>query len=75
MDCGLRTKDFAILFMGVVMMIILAVIGQKEDVIDWARKRHPVLKSLAILFLFFMVFLFGIYGSLYDTSTFMYQQF
>lgn len=75
MDCGLRTKDFAILFMGVVMMIVLAVIGQKEDVIDWARKRHPVLKSLTILFLFFMVFLFGIYGSLYDTSTFMYQQF
>lgn len=75
MDCGLRTKDFAILAMGIVMMIVLAVIGQKEDVIDWARKRHPVLKSIMILFLFFMVFLFGIYGSRYDASTFMYQQF
>ena len=75
MDCGLRTKDFAILALGIVMMIVLAVIGQKEDVIDWARKRNPVLKSLMILFLFFMVFLFGIYGSLYDASTFMYQQF
>ena len=75
MDCGLRTKDFAILSLGIVMMVVLAVIGQKEDVIDWARKRNPVLKSLMILFLFFMVFLFGIYGSLYDASTFMYQQF
>ena len=58
-----------------VLMIVLAVIGQKEDVIDWARKRHPVLKSVMIMFLFFMVFLFGIYGSQYDASNFMYQQF
>ncbi|MCR5073070.1 MAG: hypothetical protein K6A39_04475 [Clostridiales bacterium] len=75
MDCGLRTKDFAILALGVVLMIVMAVIGQKEDVIDWARKRHPVLKSVMILFLFFMVFLFGIYGSQYDATSFMYQQF
>lgn len=74
-DFGLKKKDFLLLGIGIVLMVALALIERKNDLLEWCRKKSPVLRVIVICVLIMIVFLFGIYGDTYDASNFIYQQF
>ena len=70
----LNVFNFALLVLGVVVLVAIAVIEQKENIFTWLNKKNKLVCA-AILYIFiFVVFLFGIYGSS-DAGSFMYQQY
>jgi D-alanyl-lipoteichoic acid acyltransferase DltB (MBOAT superfamily) len=70
----LNTFNFGILIFGVVVLIIIAIIEQKESIFDWLNRKNKIVCAVILYVLFFAVFLFGIYGST-DSGSFMYQQY
>ena len=75
MDYGLDAVNFLILFVGVILLIAIAVIEQKQELFTWFNSQNRLFCAVVLYVIFFAVFLLGIYGSGYDASSFMYQQF
>jgi len=68
--------NFLILFIGIVVLIAIAAIESSgRDIFEWFNSQNKWFCAIIIYSMFFAVLLYGIYGSGYDTSTFMYQQF
>ncbi len=72
---GLTATDYLVLFMGVVVLITIAAIEVREDVFTWLNKQNRIFCAIVLYAFMFAVLLLGIYGTHYDTSNFMYQQF
>ena len=67
-------KQFKIL-LSVLLLIAIAAIETKENIFDWFNRQNLVFRAIVLYAIIFAVFLLGIYGTGYDTSNFMYQQF
>ncbi len=72
---GLEASSFLIIAFGVVLLIAISIIEKKENIYLWLNSQKKWIVFLIVYVILFMVFLLGIYGGNYDTSTFMYQQF
>ena len=70
----LNTFNFALLIFGVLILIAVAMIEQKESIYSWLNRRNKIVAAVILYVLFFTVFLFGIYGNT-DSGDFMYQQY
>lgn len=74
-NLGLGYKNFIIIFVGILLVIAIAVIERKENIFVWFNRQNKIICAAILYILFFSVFFLGIYGSDFDTSNFMYQQF
>ncbi len=72
---GMSRGDFVIVLVGVLLLIAIAAIETKENIFDWFNRQNLVFRAIVLYAIIFAVFLLGIYGTGYDTSNFMYQQF
>ena len=72
---GLDEKNFWILAAGILLLIATAVIETRENLFVWFRRQNKFVCAIILYIMFFTVFLLGIYGTAYDTSSFIYQQF
>ncbi len=72
---GLSGADFVIIAIGVLILVAIGVIEAKENIFSWFNRQNKIFCAIVIWAMFFAVFLLGVYGSGYDTSNFMYQQF
>lgn len=74
-DYGLNRADFSIIIGGVVLLIAIAAIETKENIFQWLNRQNRLFCAVVLYGIIFAVFLLGIYGTSYDASNFMYQQF
>lgn len=72
---GLTQSDFLVLLMGVIVLIAIAAIEVKENIFSWLNRQNKIFCAIVLYIFMFAVLLLGIYGTTYDSSNFMYQQF
>lgn len=72
---GLNKTDFHIILLGVAFLTAIAAIETRENLFNWFNRQNKLFCAVVLYGVIFAVFLLGIYGAGYDTSTFMYQQF
>ena len=72
---GLTQFDFKVLAAGICLLVIAGVIESNEDLFSWFNRQNRIFCAVILYLMMFAVFLFGIFGTRYDTSGFMYQQF
>ena len=72
---GLSRGDFLIVAVGVLLLIAIAAIETKENIFDWFNRQNVVFRAVILYGIIFAIFLLGIYGTGYDASNFMYQQY
>lgn len=72
---GLNEIDFSIIFAGVALLTAIAAIETKENIFHWFNRQNKLFCAVVLYVVIYAFFLLGIYGTGYDTSTFMYQQF
>ncbi len=73
---GLNEKNFHLLLLLLIFVAIFdytRVRGFKP--LEWAISAHWIFKCVVFLALLFTVIIFGIYGTAYDASSFIYMQF
>ena len=75
MSLGLGVFDYVIIAIGIAAMLIVSLIGRKVSVRDALAKKGFALPYISIAVLCFAVLVFGAYGTGYDASQFIYNQF
>lgn len=69
-------EDMIIVFIGVVLMLIISLLKEKEYVPQVLLDNTPLLIRWAVYYvLIFSILIYGLYGMQYDTSQFLYMQF
>ena len=73
---GLKRYDFVILAIGVILLLVVSILQEKnvhirERIAGWHPLPRWILYSMSVS----VILLIGLYGSKYDTSTFAYQFF
>ena len=71
---GLAWADWGVLLGGVAVILAVSILGKKEP-LRYQLARRPVLLCLCICALTVAILLFGAYGTGYDASQFIYNQF
>lgn len=72
---GVDRFNFLILIVSICFLILVSVMQEKCSVRKAFEKQNYLFKVIILCTAFYVVFLFGIYGSEYDVGSFMYQQF
>ncbi len=72
---GLEGKDFVVLLLGMLIMIIVSVLQRGGSVRERIRMQWIPIRFVVWYGLFLIVLLFGAYGVGYDASQFIYNQF
>lgn len=72
---GVTVRDIAIIAVGLAVYGAVVLINRKTDVRKWMIEKNIVFRWTAYYVIIFMIILFGIYGSGYDTTGFAYAQF
>ncbi|MEG2457318.1 MAG: MBOAT family O-acyltransferase [Bacilli bacterium] len=73
---GLHLIDFIVLFVGVSVMLIVGIIGEKgKDPFEVLCKNGSYVQIFVYVFLILSVVIFGIYGYHFNASDFIYGQF
>lgn len=72
---GIDTVDYAILIIGLLLMIMVSLLQRTESVRSRIAKQPYIVKLAVWYGLFLIVLLTGVYGSKYDASQFIYYQF
>ena len=75
LNLGLEGKDFVILFIGMVCMIMVSLLQRSGSVREKIRAQRLPVRFVVWYGLFLIVLLFGAYGVGYDASQFIYNQF
>lgn len=76
MSLGLTALDYAIVGVGIVIMLTVSIIGEKKgSVRDVLAEKNAFLRYSIIFILFLCVLLAGSYGIGYNASNFIYNQF
>jgi hypothetical protein len=76
MNLGLTGLDYAIVGVGIVIMLTVSIIGEKKgSVRDVLAEKNAFLRYSIIFILFLCVLLAGSYGIGYNASNFIYNQF
>lgn len=72
---GLDGKDYVILFIGFVILLIVSLVQRKGSVRDRIAAKPLLLRTVIWYGMFLAVLLLGAYGVGYDASQFIYNQF
>ena len=72
---GLERKDFIILFLGILSMIVVSLLQRSGSVREKIRTKGVPVRFVVWYGLFLIVLLFGVYGIGYDANQFIYNQF
>ena len=72
---GLAKKEFLVLALALVVLIIVDALSQKEDLTGRVVKASWPLRWAVYLGLLLVVVIFGSYGTGYDAQNFIYGQF
>ena len=72
---GLEAKDFVILFLGMLFILVVSLIQRSGSVREKIRQKALPVRIIVWYGLFLAVLLFGAYGVGYDASQFIYNQF
>lgn len=72
---GLTLTDYAILLLGLLLVLSVSLIQRRGSVREQIRKRPVAVRTALWYGLFLAVLLFGAYGVGYDASQFIYNQF
>lgn len=73
--CGLNPFNFVIVIMGIVLMIVVSLLQEKMCIRKVFEEQNFIFKLIILCSAFYIVFIFGVYGSEYSVGSFMYQQF
>ena len=78
-DLGLGKKDYLVILLGAVVILIASLIQENTKdgltIREKLDKRPFVLRFAALFVLLISIVVFGIYGSGYDAAAFVYAQF
>lgn len=74
---GLDAKDWGVVIISVLVLIVSGVLryNLKRSVREWLAEQNLVFRWGILYVLLFGVIIFGLYGSEYDATVFIYQQF
>ena len=72
---GLSAADYIVLFAGVVIMFAVSLLERKCPVRDRLAKKNYIIRYTVFLVIFLLIAVFGIYGTGYESSQFIYNQF
>ena len=76
MELGLTSLDYVIVAIGIVIMLIVSIIGEKKGSVRDVLSEKPAALRYAVIFILFLaVLLAGSYGIGYNASNFIYNQF
>ena len=72
---GLSVADYIVIFAGVVIMFEVSLLERKCPVRDRLAKKNYIIRYTVFLVIFLLIAVFGIYGTGYESSQFIYNQF
>ena len=72
---GLSAADYIVIFAGVVIMFAVSLLERKCPVRDQLAKKNYIIRYIVFLVIFLLIAVFGIYGTGYESSQFIYNQF
>ena len=72
---GLSAADYIVIFAGVVIMFAVSLLERKCPVRDRLAKKNYIIRYTVFLVIFLLIAVFGIYGTGYESSQFIYNQF
>ena len=72
---GLSVADYIVIFAGVVIMFAVSLLERKCPVRDRLAKKNYIIRYTVFLVIFLLIAVFGIYGTGYESSQFIYNQF
>ena len=75
-NTGITWRDLNLILIGIVLMIVVAILREKYGYARiWAARQGVVFRWLVWCLLFVIVLIYGMYGSGYEASAFIYQGF
>ena len=74
-DLGLGIPQYAIVFLGTLLMLLASLLGRQESVREQLSRKPYAVRVTAVTALAFVILLFGAYGVGYDASQFIYNRF
>lgn len=75
-SAGITVKDFWILGIGMLLMLAVSLMKERNQSVQLKLDSAPiVIRWMVYYALLFAILIFGLYGSEYDVSQFMYMQF
>lgn len=73
---GLSERSFLLLILFLIFFVVFDYLKERGfKPLEWVLGSHYIFKCLVFLVLAFVVIIFGIYGTAYDASNFIYMQF
>lgn len=75
LQLGLDGKNLLIAFIGTGIMILVSILQERCRLRETFERQNLIFKWIILYGAIFSIFLLGIYGTSYNTSSFMYQQF
>lgn len=75
-EIGLDTMDFYVLILAILLLVAVDIRKERKiSIREWVEQQNLWMRWSLYLGLIFAVLIFGIYGSGYDSGTFIYMQF
>ncbi|MCR4754372.1 MAG: MBOAT family protein [Lachnospiraceae bacterium] len=75
-ECGLDSKNFALLFMAIVLLLIVDILNKRGMIVrDIILRQDAWFRCITVAVSIAFILLFGIWGSAYDAKSFIYFQF
>lgn len=75
LQLGLELKDWLILGLSLILLLIVSIMQQKGSVREWLASKNIVMRWILLYALLFWVILMGNYGPGYNAAEFIYQGF
>ena len=74
-NIGLGAADYAVILIGVAIMLIVSMLSRSKPIIERLRSHGFAFRYVLFLLLFLSIIVFGVYGIGYESSNFIYNQF
>lgn len=72
---GMRKREFAVLLLGLAALMLVDYVRPRVDLKAALRRKNIFVRYLVYYAMIFTILIFGVYGPVYDASTFIYFQF
>ena len=72
---GLSVADYIVLFAGVVIMFVVSLLERRCPVREQLAQKNYIIRYTVFLVIFLLIAVLGIYGTGYESSQFIYNQF
>ena len=72
---GLDSQDLTIAFIGIILLFIISILKQKYKIREQIQNQHIAVRYTIWISLIVFILIFGFYGTGYDATSFIYQNF